>query len=128
MADHEAKQKSQGNLALPTGTYDFFKRLAQIYLPAAGTLYVGLAQIWHLPNQLEVIGTVTVVDTFLGVVLHISSVSYNNSDKSNDGALTVDSQTNEVADVNLSADAAHDLLDKDQVVLKVNSTDAPSQD
>lgn len=69
--------------------YDVLKFIAQIALPAAGALYFGLAQIWHLPKAEEVVGTVTVVDTFLGVMLGISTSQYNKSDDKYDGVVEV---------------------------------------
>lgn len=56
--------------------YDVLKYIAQIVLPALATLYFGLAQIWNLPFAEEVVGTITVIDTFLGVILKISSDKY----------------------------------------------------
>ena len=58
-------------------TYDVLKFLAQIILPAAGTLYFALANIWGLPLGEEVVGTITAVDAFLGAVLGISTAQYN---------------------------------------------------
>lgn len=57
-------------------TYDIIKYAAQIVLPAAGTLYFALAGIWGFPYGEEIVGTITAVDTFLGVCLGISSASY----------------------------------------------------
>ena len=57
--------------------YKILKQVAQIYLPALGTLYFALAGIWNLPYAEQVVGTITAVDTFLGVILGISSASYN---------------------------------------------------
>lgn len=57
-------------------TYDFLKWVAQFLLPAAGTLYFALASIWALPYGEQVVGTITAVDTFLGVLLGISSNAY----------------------------------------------------
>jgi len=57
-------------------TYDFLKWIAQFLLPAAGTLYFALASIWNLPHGEQVVGTITAVDTFLGVLLGISSNAY----------------------------------------------------
>ena len=62
-------------------TYDILKWVAQIALPAFGALYFGLAQIWGFPYGEEVVGTVAVVDTFLGALLGISSVQYNKAMK-----------------------------------------------
>jgi len=57
--------------------YDLLKWIAQFLLPALGTLYFALSGIWGLPNGEQVIGTITAVDVFLGVVLGISSAQYN---------------------------------------------------
>lgn len=57
-------------------TYDILKFIALTLLPALGTLYFALAQIWGLPYAEEIVGTITAIDTFLGVVLHISSKNY----------------------------------------------------
>ena len=56
--------------------YDVLKWIAMYFLPAAGTLYFALAGIWGLPYGEEIVGTITAVDTFLGVILGIASVSY----------------------------------------------------
>ena len=58
-------------------TYDILKYIAQIVLPALGTLYFALSQIWKLPYGEEIVGTITAVDAFLGALLKISSVQYN---------------------------------------------------
>lgn len=62
-------------------TYDVLKWIAQYLLPAAGTLYFALAGIWGLPYGEQIVGTITAVDTFLGVLLGISAASYNKSQK-----------------------------------------------
>ncbi len=62
---------------LTNKTYDVLKWIAQIVLPALGALYFGLSQIWGLPFGEEVVGTIAVVDTFLGALLGISTAQYN---------------------------------------------------
>ena len=57
--------------------YDVLKWIAMVALPAMGTLYFALANIWGFPYAEEVVGTITAVDTCLGVLLGISSVQYN---------------------------------------------------
>lgn len=57
-------------------TYDLLKWIAQYLLPAAGTLYFALAGIWGFPFGEQIVGTITAVDTFLGVILGISSMQY----------------------------------------------------
>lgn len=56
--------------------YDILKFVAQIILPALGTLYFGLSYYWNLPYVEQIVGTITVVDTFLGTILGISNVYY----------------------------------------------------
>ena len=58
-------------------TYDVLNYIAQIVLPALGTLYFAIAGIWHLPFAKEIVGTITAIDTFLGAVLMISNANYN---------------------------------------------------
>lgn len=59
-------------------TYDILKYIAQIVLPALGTLYFALARIWGFPYGEQIVGTIAAVDTFMGVVLKISSDNYYN--------------------------------------------------
>ena len=61
---------------LSNKTYDFLKWVAQYGLPAVGTLYFALAGIWSLPYGEEVVGTITAIDAFLGVLLGISTAQY----------------------------------------------------
>ena len=60
-------------------TYDVLKWIAQIVLPAIGTLYAALAGIWGFPYGEQIVGTILAVDTFLGAVLQISTAQYNKS-------------------------------------------------
>lgn len=60
-------------------TYDVLKYIAQIVLPALGTLYFALAGLWNFPYVEQVVGTISAVDTFLGVLLGISSNNYKKS-------------------------------------------------
>jgi len=57
-------------------TYDIIKWIAQIVLPALGTLYFALAGIWGFPFGEQIVGTITAVDTFLGVILGMSNSKY----------------------------------------------------
>ena len=56
--------------------YNVLKWIAMVCLPAVGTLYFALAGIWGFPYGEEIVGTITAVDTCLGVLLGISSVQY----------------------------------------------------
>ncbi len=62
---------------LSNKTYDVLKWIALYLLPALGTLYFALAGIWAFPYGEEIVGTITAIDTFLGVLLGISTAQYN---------------------------------------------------
>ena len=56
--------------------YDVLKWIAMYFLPALGTLYFALASVWGLPYGEQILGTISAVDAFLGVVLGISKACY----------------------------------------------------
>lgn len=64
--------------------YDILKWIALIVLPALATAYAGLAIIWGFPYGEQIVGTVGIVETFLGAVLQISSASYKKSNTSSE--------------------------------------------
>lgn len=63
-------------MKLNNKTYDVLKWIAMVVLPAIGTLYFALAGIWGFPYAEQIVGTITAVDTFLGVMLGISAAQY----------------------------------------------------
>lgn len=63
-------------MKLSNEQYDFWKKVALRWLPALGTLYFALSQIWGFPYAEEIVGTITAIVTFLGVILDISSDNY----------------------------------------------------
>ena len=67
-------------MKLSNTTYDILKWIATLLLPALGTLYFALASIWGFPYGEQIVGTITAVDTFLGVILGISTRSYKKTD------------------------------------------------
>ena len=65
------------NFKFSDKVYNFLKWLAIIVLPAIGSLYFGLSGIWGFPHAEQIVGTITLVDTFLGALLGISTAQYN---------------------------------------------------
>lgn len=65
-------------MTLSNKAYDILKWIALYLLPALGTLYFALSQIWGFPFLYgeEVVGTITAIDAFLGAILGISTVNY----------------------------------------------------
>lgn len=72
-------------MILKNSTYDVLKWIAQLLLPALATLYFALAGIWNLPYGEQIVGTITAIDTFLGVLLGISTYNYNKKEVKNEG-------------------------------------------
>lgn len=115
----EFKPSAKDHL-LSNDLYDRTKFIAQIFLPALGTFYFTLAGIWGLPSAEEIIGTIIAFDTFLGVVLHISTKSYNKSENKFDGSIDIvyldDKKT---FTLNLNAEPS-EIEKADQITFKVN--------
>jgi hypothetical protein len=83
-------QKVNNHTMLSDGSYSLGKRLVQIYIPALSSLYFGLGSIWGLPAVEQVVGTLAVVATFIGVCLGLSSKQYDQSDAAYDGQVVVE--------------------------------------
>lgn len=100
--------------------YSQVKFLAQILLPAVGTLYFTLSGIWGLPAAEQVVGTIVAVDAFLGVLLTISTSSYNQSEAKYDGAIHLGEVDGDARSFHLELPvSASDIEDAEQIVLKV---------
>lgn len=69
-------------------TYDRLKFVAQIFLPALATLIFALASIWGIPYAEQIVGTITAIDAFLGMLLGISTSQYNKKTEDNNDAGT----------------------------------------
>jgi hypothetical protein len=75
---------------LSDAKYTFLKYLTTVVLPAVSALYFALAQMWSLPKAEEVMGTIASLATFLGVLLGVSTKSYNKSDAKYAGTIVID--------------------------------------
>ena len=64
-------------MSISNKTYDTLKWIAMYLLPGATTLWLALAGIWGLPYGEQIGGTIAAVDTFVGVLLGLSSARYN---------------------------------------------------
>lgn len=109
-------------MKLTNKQYDTVKWFAQYFLPAFGTLYFALASIWNLPKGEEVVGTVTAITAFLGVILGISSSAYSKT-KANAGELIINT-TDVEKDIFSLEFTTHpeELIGKDEVTFKVKGS------
>ncbi len=97
--------------------YNTLKWIAMYLLPAVGTLYFALSSIWGLPYGEQIVGTITAVDTFLGVLLGISSNNYKG-----DGTMTVMSDGEDKEVYNLALDTPiEELPNRKTITFKVES-------
>ena len=63
-------------MTLSNKAYDTLKWIAQILLPGLGTLYFALSSIWNLPYCQQVVGTLSAVTVFIGMLLGLSAAKY----------------------------------------------------
>lgn len=111
-------------------TYDKLKPVAMYYLPALAVFYLTVAPLWGLPKQEEVAATIMALDTFLGVLLGISSNRHQAIEAAVEddykGILDitgVDPDTN-IADVQLKfTDVPNNFADRDSIRVKINPPD-----
>lgn len=106
---------------LSNKAYELIKWLAQIGLPALGTLYFGLASYWGFPNADKVLGSIVVIDTFLGALLSFSTKSYNASEAKYDGSIDVEQTETGGKRFSLNLNGNPSTLDEQkQVTFKIN--------
>ena len=98
-------------------TYDKLKWIAQILLPALATLYFTLCSVWGFPYGEQVVGTIAAVDTFLGILLGISSKHYQG-----DGDMIIDTSDPEkdIYQMVINGDL-EGLQNKDSITFKVRT-------
>lgn len=115
MASKHMAETSNGFFS--NDVYDALKWVAQVLLPALGTLYFMLSELWNLPCTKEVVGTITAVDTFLGILLKKSSDAYQG-----DGTMIVDT-SDEAVDVYRMElnEPVENLGNKDSIMFKVKN-------
>lgn len=103
-------------------TYDTLKFLAQIVFPALGSAYFALAGIWGLPAVEQIIGTIVVIDTFLGAILQISSSKFNATTAK--GVINVETKPGggKLFNLELEGDPEYELEGKKRAIFEVNKT------
>lgn len=81
--------KQNERVMLSDSAYANGKKLVQVYIPALSALYFGLGNIWGFPAIEQVVGSLAVIATFIGVVLGLSSKNYDDSGAAYDGKMKV---------------------------------------
>jgi Putative phage holin Dp-1 len=100
--------------------YDWLKWIAQVFLPALGTLYFSIDSAWGLGSGTQVVGTIMAVDLFLGVLLGISQINYGKQIE-NAGDLIVDKDGNMSFQIDGDTTDVDALADKKEVRFTVKN-------
>lgn len=104
--------ESEQSMVFANKLYDKLKFIALILLPALATLYITLDGIWGLRYSTQVVGTITALDTFLGLVLRVSTTQYYKLGKQYVGEVTVTPEDGGNKVVFSSDRAPEDLVDE----------------
>lgn len=107
-------------MKLSNRAYNALKFVALVLLPGFSAAYFSLAQIWGLPNSEQVVGTATVLDTLLGLLLKASTTVYDKTENAPDGDLVVSQVDGELyASLAGPRDGLAQMAAKDEIRLKV---------
>ena len=108
-------------MRLNNSVYDVLKWTTMVLLPAFGSFYFGLSQIWNFPYPQEVVGTVACTELFIGALIGISHASRDKTALEYDGELRVNSDdpSKDVYSFVLHGDV-DDLTAKDDLRIKVS--------
>jgi len=109
---------------LNSKVYNVLKVIATTVLPGLGALYFALAEIWTLPKAPEVVGTIAAINVFLGLLVNVSSVQYNRSDKKYGGVINAIDREDGTKVFTLEVDEVglYDLETRESVLFKIRST------
>lgn len=104
---------------LSNKTYNRLKYFATIFLPALGSLYFGISEIWGFDRTPGVNSTINVVIAFFGILLAKSSKDYQERVNQPDGDLyVVYDPDGDGPHLKLGANSAN-ILNKDKVQFEV---------
>lgn len=118
--------KTDNHFMLTDRSYGVAKHLVQVILPAIASLYYGLALIWGLPAAEQVVGSLAVITTFLGICLGISTRQYEASGAAYDGSMVVQVQDEgrKIFSLELDGDP-EDIVDKESIRFRVDKLNRP---
>lgn len=107
---------------LSNRNYDILKFVVSILLPGLATFYLGLDQLWNLPYEIQISGTITAASMLLGLLLRTTSRKYADQPVEYDGELFAVKNGSEPTDLLLSLDSeeqAEQIRQKGAVTFKV---------
>jgi hypothetical protein len=121
MAEHAA---TNSGLVLSDGIYNVLRQIVEKVFPGLGVLYAGLAVYWHWSNITEVVGTLSLLAVFGGILLSLARRGYeplmDEPPGGYDGKV-IEDVTEEglpILRVELNPKATTDIMNKPQIVIK----------
>lgn len=75
---------------LSSTQYNILKWVVIIVLPAITTVYGTFSTIWGWPNGDQIVASLSAVTLFLGIIIGVSTSSYNKSSAGPSGTLVID--------------------------------------
>lgn len=118
----------RSGVILSDNLYKTIKWAVGIVLPAAATLILALGEIWDWANMNQIVGTVTALTTFLGVVAGVSTFQYNESDAAFDGTMRVNRQgEGQLFDLILDEDPLN-IAARKEIRFKVDTSNSNVED
>lgn len=117
----DTSDESNTSTLLNNKQYDVIKYLTVVLLPAVGTLYFALSQIWGLPAGEAVLGTLAAIQVFIGATMRVTTKQYEESGEKYIGEINVTENPDKTLfSLDLEGDP-EELIDKDEAIFKVNS-------
>ena len=113
---------------LSNKVYSALKFVSLVFLPALATLVLGLGELYDWSFTSQAVGTITLLDAFLGSMLQLSTKKYNSEDRNFDGFLDAEGRDEDTGIPNLKlvvTKPPEEMLDRKVVRLKVGP--APAQ-
>jgi len=128
MTDSNENTPPTGGFVLPAKYYEFVKWFVLIFLPGLSSFYYGLSLIWEgVPAAGQVVGTLALLATFLGLILGVSNRNF--KAQGADGYLNaaIDGDNVVFSRIALPNITAEELTRKKSVTIQVNPTFGASQ-
>lgn len=109
--------------------YAALKWVALVLLPAVATLIFALGGVWEWDFKDKLVGTLAAIDTFIGVIIRVSSKQYYGNPDNFDGDLIIAEGSGEMPEVNaIFSDNPSTFKGKDVVTLRTKVMDLEAKD
>lgn len=102
--------------AMSQSVYDRVRWMVEILLPATASLYYGLSMIWGLPGGDNVVGTIALITTFLGLAVGVNRRKFNAVNPAGVGAMVVKVDREGIPTVALELDKTPEELSQLQSI------------